>query len=226
MEITFPLLGISKYHTWGSRQLLPTSPILPWQIAKPGVLWHSLTFKCSQTLWSSHKPPTNTALRNLSEQSTPCSPRPSVAQAQQDETKRASCLQKPWLLTKGGVLVLTHESAPFYTKHNLLIPVISSLISNVFSLLLVCLTLSSHLTDGCTTKLLSHSHCLWITLSPRPQTHYNYSAWGCQDNPCSLFILLSPLTFSCCCPASHELLYCFLTTKTITSFCCVQFGSL
>lgn len=84
MEITFLLLDISKYHSWGSMQLLLTSATLPWLTAKLGAPWCSLTLKCSQTLWSSHKPPTAAALRNLSEQSTPYSPSvASVAQAQQ-----------------------------------------------------------------------------------------------------------------------------------------------
>ena len=137
-----------------------------------------------------------TALRNLSKQSTPCSPPVPQWPAWHKHNRMKPSM---WAACKSlgpsskeelpALIVLTRESAPFHTEHNLLIPNDSIPISNVFSLLLVCLTLSSHLTDSCMTKLLSHSHCLWITLSPRPQIHYNYSAWGCQDNPCSIFKL-------------------------------------
>lgn len=153
----------------------------------------------SQTLWSSHTSPTKTALRTLSEQSTPCSPHPVVASMAQAQGWNHVCklpcksLGLPLKEELSMLIALTHESAHFHTEHNLLIWNDSSLIANVFSLLLVCLTLSSHPTDGCMTKLLSHSHCLWITLSPRPQTHYNYSAGGAKTTPAlySSFKLLS-----------------------------------
>lgn len=131
-----------------------------------------------------------------------------MAQAQQEETKRVSCLQESQTSLKEELLhsrVLIPESAPFQMTQ----------ISNVCSLVCSALKLSPD-------RAPQSCHYLCITLSTRPQTHYSSSAWGCQDNPCSIFTLQITLAFSCCHPAPQELLCCFLNTKTVSaklSFC-------
>lgn len=120
---------------------------------------------------------------------------------------RASTLSKGRAST---LTVITPQSAPFQMTP----------ISNVCSLVCSALKLSPD-------RAPQSRHCLCITLSPRPQTHYSSSAWGCQDNPCSIVTLQMTLAFSCCHPASQELLCCFLNTKTVSAeFLCVQCGSL